>query len=142
MAKKKNLEGNTSSKFTISELSHKSMHDMSQKMGVMVDNDSSNSFDLLKEIENARLNLYNKQQKAKANIQIIEIDEEAESSDQLQLEWLQEENSEPDDFTIVQSRKQKKENKRNLEISPISKRGKKAQEDPGLLRKRGRKKKH
>lgn len=36
MAKKRNLEGNTSSMFTISELSHNSMHEMSKNMGVIV----------------------------------------------------------------------------------------------------------
>jgi hypothetical protein len=87
MAKKRNLEGNTSSKFTISELSHNSMHDMSKKMGVIVDNSTSNSFDLLKEIENARLNLFNEQQKAKTNVQITEVSMENECSEQLQLEW-------------------------------------------------------
>jgi hypothetical protein len=114
MAKKRNLEGNTSSKFTISELSHNSMHDMSKKMGVIVDNSTNNSFDLLKEIENARLNLFNKQQKAKTNVQITEVSMENEGSEQLQLEWLQEETSEPDHFIVVQSKKRKKKSRRNL----------------------------
>lgn len=81
---------------------------MSRKMGVIVDNNTSNSFDLLKGIENVRLNLFNKQQKAKFNVQISELNVENEGSDQLQLEWLQEETSEPDDFTVVQSKKGEK----------------------------------
>jgi hypothetical protein len=77
-------------------------------MGVIVDNNTSNSFDILKGIENVRLNLFNKQQKAKFNVQISELNVENEGSDQLQLEWLQEETSEPDDFTVVQSKKGEK----------------------------------
>lgn len=44
------------------------MHDMSKKMSVIVDNNTSTSFDLLKEIEEARLNLFKKNKKAKTNV--------------------------------------------------------------------------
>jgi hypothetical protein len=39
---------------------------------------------------------------------------ENEGSEQLQLEWLQEETSEPDHFIVVQSKKRKKKSRRNL----------------------------
>jgi hypothetical protein len=77
-------------------------------MGVCVDDNMNTSFDLLKEIKNARLSCFNKQQKAKTSVQLAEINEENVYSDQLKLEWLQEENSELDDFTVVMSKKRKK----------------------------------
>jgi len=64
---------------------------------------------------------------------------ENEGPEQLQLEWLQEETSEPDDFIVVQSKKRKKESRRNLKISPNNRRGRKVQEDPRLPNNKGRK---
>jgi len=60
MAKKRNLKGNTTSTSTFSNLHH-DLHVISKKMGVVVENENSNSFDILKEIETARMNLFNKQ---------------------------------------------------------------------------------
>jgi hypothetical protein len=65
---------------------------------------------------------------------------ENEGPEQLQLEWLQEETSEPNDFIVVQSKKRKKESRRNLKISPNNRRGRKVQEDPRLPNNKGRKK--
>jgi hypothetical protein len=42
-------------------------------MGIVVDAKSNNHFDVLKEIETARANLFNKQQKAKSNVEICDI---------------------------------------------------------------------
>jgi hypothetical protein len=109
-------------------------------MGVTLENENCTSFDLLREIETARMNLFNKQQKNNSNVQIMEINNEAANADNLQLEWLQEETSEPDEFTIVLSRKKRREAKKALRISPINTKGKKAQEDPSLPKRRGRKK--
>jgi hypothetical protein len=36
----------------------------------------------------------------------------------LQLEWLQEESSEPEDFILVESRKRRRERRKNIKFSP------------------------
>lgn len=94
----------------------------------------------MREIETARLNLFNKHQKANSNVQINEINNENASPNNLQLECLQEETSEPEEFTIVLSRKKRREAKKSLRFSPSIRKGKKVQEDPGLPKKKGRKK--
>lgn len=60
MAKKRNLKGNTTSTSMFSNLHHDDLHVISKKMGVIVEIENSNSFDILKEIETARMNLFNK----------------------------------------------------------------------------------
>jgi hypothetical protein len=54
-----------------------------KKIGIIVEKDSSKSFDLLKEIENARLSLFNKQKKADDNTHITELNDENEGDNQL-----------------------------------------------------------
>jgi uncharacterized protein YdgA (DUF945 family) len=109
-------------------------------MGVVIEDDNGNSFDLLKEIETVRFNLFNKQQRAKTNVQIEEITVECDESKNHQLEWLQEETSELEGFTLVQSRRKRREAKKRLKFSPVNKKDKKAQEDPSLPMKKGKKK--
>lgn len=116
----RDLEGNTSANPTTSELSNSSLHDLSKKMRVKVDNESSNPFDLLKEIETVRNNLYAKQQQNKSNVEIVEIQDNREESAATvpQLEWLSEESSDLEDFTLVMSRKRKKKRGGKISESP------------------------
>jgi len=78
IAKKRNLEGTSISTSMFSDLSHSSMHNLSKQMGVVIEDDNGNSFDLLKEIETVRFNLFNKQQRAKTNVQIKEITDDGD----------------------------------------------------------------
>ena len=61
------------------------------------------------------------------------------NKESLALEWIQEESSEADDFILVEFRKKKRENRKNVKISPSFKGKRLAQESPGLSKPRGRK---
>jgi hypothetical protein len=52
---------------------------------------------------------------------------------------LQEESSEPEDFILVESRKKRRENRKSLKISLLKQGNRQDQEDPGLLKRKGRK---
>jgi len=70
----------------------------------------------------------------------MEINDESANTDNLQLAWLQEETSEPNEFTVVVSRKKRIKAKKALRISPINTKGKQPQKNPSLPKRRGRKK--
>lgn len=57
----------------------------------------------------------------------------------LQIEWLQGEQFDADDFILVLSKKKARENKKKMKISPSLNKKKLTQESPGLLTGRGRK---
>ena len=61
------------------------------------------------------------------------------NKESLALEWIQEESSEADDFILVEFRKKKRENRKNVKISPSFKGKRLAQESRGLSKPRGRK---
>ena len=101
-------------------------------MGVIIEEDDFDTFDMLKELEIARANLYDKQQSNKQNEQsdIIEISED--EGETLLIEWYREGSSESEDFQLSISEKKNanKGRKKKVKISP---RGKKQdQEDLGL----------
>ena len=56
----------------------------------------------------------------------------------LALEWMQDESSDTDDFTLVESRRKRRENRKKVLIFPTSKGRKPDQENPGLHKPRGR----
>lgn len=62
IAKKRNLEGTTKPQTLFSELPLSSLHSIPEKMGINMKDDSNNYFDILKELEIARSNLFIKQQ--------------------------------------------------------------------------------
>jgi len=95
----------------------------------------SHSFDVLKELETARINLLNKQQKNSSNVHVEEIVEERDDNESLQLEWMHEETSETEEFTLLQSRKKKKGSRKTKKLTPLKVKGKQAQEDPSLPKK-------
>jgi len=67
-------------------------------MGVIIEEDDFDTFDMLKELEIARSNMYDKQQSNKQNEQsdIIEISED--EGETLLIEWYREGSSESEDF--------------------------------------------
>lgn len=107
MAKKRNLEGTTKSQSMFSELSHYAFSCISKKMGIQLNDGNDKSFDILKELEIARANLFQKQNQLNSKVIIEEINEEDEDTT-LQLEWVHEESSDPDESFFAQSRKKKK----------------------------------
>lgn len=63
---------------------------MSKQMGVKMHSDSSDSFDMLRELEIARSSLHHKQQQMNSSVVIEEIND-VEADNNLLLEWVLEE---------------------------------------------------
>jgi hypothetical protein len=80
--------------------------ELSSNMDVNIESSDSGTFDLLKDLECDRHDLYIKQRDnaLKPQSEIVEDDKHSESP--LPVEWLQEENSDTDDFILVMSKKE------------------------------------
>jgi hypothetical protein len=108
LAKKRNLEGNLSNENSLSVLPIGEIVNISADMGISVKDDDFATFDLLKTLETTRHYLYFKEIESKQDSQTESVENCLGNDDQLQLEWLQEETSEAEDFIIVESRKKEK----------------------------------
>jgi len=139
MARKRNLEGNTSCYNSFSALPDVDIVDMSAEMGVILDKNDFDTFDLLRDLEQARNNLYQKQSDNVSAPQTETVEEVHESNNNLTLTWMHDESSEADDFILVESRKKRRERKNNLKLSPRYKGKRQDQEGLDLIKhKRGR----
>lgn len=138
VAKKINLEGNSSNTNSFSVLPVEEIVDISANMGIAIRDDDFTTFDLLKTLESARNDLYFKENETKQTSQTESVESSPKQDELLQLEWLHEETSETEDFILVESRKKRRQNKKNIKISPLNKKKQQDQENPGLPRKRGR----
>jgi hypothetical protein len=74
-------------------------------MGVVIENDDFDIFDLLKDLETMRHNLYNKQKQNNQDSQTHLVESAEGDNTILLVEWVQEESSEAEDFILVESRK-------------------------------------
>ena len=101
-------------------------------MGVIIEEEDLDTFDMLKELEIARANLYDKQQSSMQNDQNKKGDISADNNETLLIEWHHEEPSESEDFllAISNSRDTRTGRKKKVKISPSGK--KQDQEDFGL----------
>lgn len=138
MAKKRNLEGNTSNQNMFSTLANDVIAELSASMGINPDNNDYATFDLLKDLECARQELYSKEMKKNQNTQAETVGGLEEPNSPLLLEWLQDESSDAEDFTLVLSKKKARAQKK-LKIASNSKNGSKTQENPGLVAGKSRK---
>lgn len=87
MARKRNLEGTSSSFNTFSKLNIETVKSLSSNMGIAADNINFDTFDMLKDLENARNKLHNK----KHDIEVIEINDDGKDEDDINvrlIEWL------------------------------------------------------
>jgi hypothetical protein len=110
MAVKRNLEGNSCiPEPNFSCLASKEIIDISKKMGVNINEQNMKSIELLKEMELARQCLGQKKTKI---LQKKEVDNMVKRNDENFGSQVNEE-SETDDFILVQSRKKKRIQKRN-----------------------------
>jgi hypothetical protein len=105
LAKKGNLEGNSSNENSFLVLPIEEIVNISTDMGIAVKNDDFVTFVLLKVLEFARNYLYLKENEVKQNSQTKSVKNPQIIDDQLQLEWLQEKTSQIEDFILVESRK-------------------------------------
>lgn len=81
-------------------------------MGVNIDENDFDTFDLLKNLEKARDDLYKKQSVTSDIPQTESVEVSNPVNSILALEWMQEESSETDDFILVESRKKEREKKK------------------------------
>jgi len=138
MTQKQNLEGNSKNKNSFSLLPIEEIVTISADMGVIINHDDFDTFNLLKDLEQARGDLYSKQCKLKKSSQTESVENESNNVAPLELEWLQDENSEIEDFILVESRKKKRDKRKNLKISPLRRDQQQDQEVPTCKKKRGR----
>lgn len=139
MARKRNLEGNPPNSNSFSVLSIEEFVLITTDMGVAVDENDFDTFNLLKDLEKARNDLYQKQTEKVIDSQTETFEVCQAEKATLALEWMQEESSETNDFILVESRKKRRENRKNVKISLTFKGKKQDQENPGLFKARGRK---
>jgi len=138
MAQKRNLEGNPSTKYnSFSVLPIEELVHVTADMGVALDENDFDMFNLLKDLEKARSDLYQKQTEKLSESQTESVEIMQTDKNTLALEWMQDESSE-DDFILVESRKKKRENRKKMLISPTFKGKKPDQENPGSHKVRGR----
>lgn len=81
------------------------INSLSSDMGVVIENDYFDIFDLLKDLETMRHNLYNKQKQNNQDSQTHLVESAEGDNAILLVEWVQEESSEAEDFILVESRK-------------------------------------
>lgn len=136
MAQKRNLEGNSKNPKPISVLPIDEIIHITANMGVAINSEDFETFDLIRDLEKARDDLYLKQceNKLKSQIETVEI---VENNNNLpELEWLDMESSESEDFMLVESRKERRESKKSRRFSPLVKSKKVDQEDPSHQKKK------
>lgn len=119
MAKKRCMEGNSSHTVALFDIQNTKMCSLAKNMGVIIEEEDFDTFDMLKELKIARSNLYDKQQSNKQNEQsdIIEISED--EGETLLIEWYREASSESEDFLLSISEKKNanKGRKKKVKIS-------------------------
>jgi len=113
IAKKRNLEGNLPTTNAFSALPIEEIVNTVSDMGISVNHDDFATFDLLQTLEVARDDLYLKQCEKNQASQTESVEIPENSAAPLQLEWMHEESSEPEDIILVESRK-KREKKGKL----------------------------
>lgn len=117
IAKKRNLEGNSFNMF--SALHSDVIVDTALDMGIIINRNDFGTFNLLNDLEIARSELHNRQ--CLDRMETIETAENKQSMESdNQLDWLQKEPSDDENFTIVESRKTKRERKKKVRFSPAT----------------------
>lgn len=139
VAQKMNLEGNPQNPNSFSVLSVDEVVHISSEMGVVIEDDDFATCNLLKDLEIARNDLYQKQNEQKLGPQTESVEVIPEGNNIPKLEWLHEESFESEDFILVESRKKRRKNKRFVKISPNKRGRNQDQEILGLRSNRGRK---
>jgi hypothetical protein len=120
MARKRNLEGNIAIAKTFSALPVDELVHSAADMGVMLNSNNLATFDLFRTLELARNDVYQKQCEL-TNISSVDNENNPNNADDLlELDWLVEESSDPENFILIESRKKRREKKKNIKISPIN----------------------
>lgn len=115
MAAKRNLEGNSKNcnsfaSLTVDEIAH-----LSSDMGIAMNNNNFETFDLIKELEKARNDLHNKKVDQLCTSQTESIGNGQDENTILELEWIQDESSDSEEFILVESRKKEEIKKKKCQ---------------------------
>lgn len=121
MARKHNLEGNCSSHNMFSTLPVEEVAEISSCMGVSVDKNDFETFDLLKNLENTRYEMFKKQKENTSEPQTETVETTEQTGSPLPIEWVQEEFSDTEDFVLVLSKKKARELKKSKLASSVAK---------------------
>jgi hypothetical protein len=90
---------NSFSVLPVEEIAH-----VTSCMGIIVEDDNFATFNLIKDLEKARDDLYQKQVVMNQKPQTESVEECQENNENLAIEWLNEESSKTGDFILVESR--------------------------------------
>ena len=138
-ALKRNLEGNTHKNNSFAVLSNNDISHVAAEMGIVLENDVFATCNLLNDLEIARNDLYLKQLELNAQDTDVKDKKCSEGNDVSEPIWLDGESSDSMEFTLVESRKKKRQNKKSVMISLEKGSSKQDQEHLGKLTKKGRK---
>jgi hypothetical protein len=119
MAKKRNLEGTCTNHNMFLALPIDYIVDLSTCMGFDIDKCDFATFDLLKDLECARHDLFTKEQDNNLKTQTKTVGESDATKSPLPIEWVQDETPDTEDFILVLSKKKARE-KKEVKISPNS----------------------
>jgi hypothetical protein len=132
MAQKKNLEGNPQNSNSFAALTDNDIIHITSEMGIVVENDSFETCNLLNALEIARNDLYMKQLEKNDTHYIVSVENATDLAEAPALTWLHDESSEAEDFILVESRKKRRQKNKSVKISPGN--GKKRQDQEHLIR--------
>ena len=106
-AQKANLAGNSSNYNSFSVLPNEDIAAITSCMGIVVEEEDFDTFNVIKDLEKVRDDLYHKQLCKNKNPQTESVEGDHEESDVLAIEWHKDESSEIEDFILVESRKKR-----------------------------------
>jgi hypothetical protein len=90
-------------------------------MGIVVEESSFDTFNLIRDLEKARDDLYQKQTVKNQKPQTDVVEGGLEEDVPLAIEWINEESSESEDFILVESRRKKKRKEKKFDTGQFSK---------------------
>ena len=105
-------------------------------MGIVVDESSFDTFNLIRDLEKARDDLYQKQIVKNQKPQTDLVEGGLEEDVPLAIEWINDESSESEDFILVESRRKKREKRKSLMLANSQNNRRIIQETPDDLKKK------
>lgn len=113
--------------------------ELTSGMGINIEATDFETFDMLKNLECARNDLFAKQKVTTQVSQTETVGIDEPNKFPLKLGWLHEEESDAEEFTLVMSKKKARGRKKNIKFSPNLANKRQIQESPGLQNGRDRK---
>ena len=131
VSRKRNLEGTTSSKNAFDVLSDKEIMLRASFMGVEIPDDNFEAVDAIRNLEVARNNLASKINETSVSNSSFVVDHDLGTKTPLQIDWHKNNDSDFESFTVVESRKSKRNRRKYVTVSrPITRSCAKASTPP------------